>query len=260
MASGLQFDGGIQKAMENAYLTPDIAAARSKVIDALKLKAGETVLDIGSGLGFLSRDMAEGVGSTGSVQGIDMAQNMVGAAQKLCVDQPWTHFQTGDAMSLPYADASFDVVVTTQVYEYVPDLKGALAEFSRVMRVGGRGVIVDTDWDTVYWSATDHALSDRIISAWSDHCAQARVPLRLAAVMRSADLKIKEISSFPLFNSAYDGRSFSYWMSKIIGDFVVGRNGLIQEEVDAWQQDLDQLGQKGDYFFCLNRYLFEAAK
>jgi arsenite methyltransferase len=260
MSNELQFDEAVRKALQMAYLTPDIAAARAEVIKILNVQAGETILDIGSGPGFLAKDLANSVGPTGLIHGIDLAENMIEAGRKLCVDQPWAKFQSGDAMSLPYPDASFDAVVSTQVYEYVPDLKGALAEFGRVLRPGGRGVIVDTDWATPYWSATDTVVRDRIIEAWTEHCAQASVPMRLSDAIRSASLGIKRITALPLFNYNYDESAFSYWVPKIIGAFVLGRKGIEQKGIDAWQSGLDHLGKKGDYFFCINRYLFEVTK
>lgn len=260
MASGLQFDEATRMAMEMAYLTPDIAAARAEVIRILNAQGGETILDIGSGPGFLAKDLAVDVGPTGSIHGIDMAENMVEAGRKLCADLPWAEFQCGDAMSLPYPDASFDAAVSTQVYEYVPDLQGALSEFSRVLRLGGRGVIVDTDWTAPYWSATDTSIRDRIIDAWSDHCAQAAVPMRLPGAIRAANLEIERITALPLLNYKYDKNAFSYWMPAIIGAFVVGRKGIEQSDIDAWQVGLEQLGDKGGYFFCINRYIFEVTK
>jgi arsenite methyltransferase len=260
MTDGLQFDEDLRRAMEMAYLTPDIAAARSEVIKALNVQVGESVLDIGSGPGFLAKDLAERVGPTGSTHGIDLAENMIEAGRKLCASQPWAEFQCGDAMSLPYPDASFDAVVSTQVYEYVPDLEGALSEFGRVMRPGGRGIIVDTDWSAPYWNATDTSIRDRIIDAWAKHCAQESVPMRLSGAIRSANLEIKQIIALPLFNYRYDENAFSYWVPKIIGSFALGRNGIEQKDIDAWLAGLEQLEEKGDYFFCINRYLFEVIK
>lgn len=260
MSNDLQFDEEVRVALEMAYLTPDIVAARSEVVKALNVQTGEKVLDIGSGSGFLAKDLADRVGPTGSVHGIDLAENMLEASRKLCVDQPWATFELGDAMSLPYPDASFDVGVSTQVYEYVPDLDGALAELNRVLRPGGRGVVLDTDWAAPYWNATDTDIRDRIIEAWTEHCAQASVPMRLSSSIRSANLGVKQIKALPLLNYSYDENAFSYWMPKIIGAFVVGRQGVEQEDVDNWQSGLDHLGKTGDYFFCINRYLFELMK
>ena len=45
-----------------------------------------------------------------------------------------------------------------------------------------------------------------------------------------------------------------------MADFVTGRHGLSRDEVQAWQQDLAQLGAEFRYFFSLNHYLFLADK
>ena len=142
-----------------------------------------------------------------------MAQNMVDAGRRLCAGKPWARFERSDAMALLYADGAFDAVVSTQVYEYVPELEGAVSEFGRVLRKGGCGVIVDTDWSIPYWSATDAVLRDRIIEAWGQHCVHKRVPMRLPGALRSAGLQVTNVSVLPLlntnYNSNYNLRRFS---------------------------------------------------
>ncbi len=260
MTGGLQFDEDIRKALEMAYLTPDIMAVRNEVLKSLELRVGEQVLDIGSGPGLLAQDLAKCVGKTGRVHGIDLAENMVESARTRCAEQPWTEFQVADAMSLPFPDGTFDVVVSTQVYEYVPDLEGALAELRRVLRPNGRGLIVDTDWATPYWSASDASRRDRIIAAWGEHCAQEAVPMRLPRTLRKVGLLVQRRGVLPLLNPEYHENTFSYWLAKIIGAFVVGRKDLTSEDVDDWLADLEVLGEEGAYFFCINRYLFQVIK
>jgi arsenite methyltransferase len=55
-------------------------------------------------------------------------------------------------------------------------------------------------------------------------------------------------------------RTYSLTNGRIMADFVLGRQGITRAEVEAWTQDLEQLGQEGDYFFSLNRYLFLAQR
>ena len=260
MAEGLAFGSEVNRALEMAYKTPDIIAARQAVVDALSLQLGQSVLDIGSGPGLLAHDMAQHVGSGGSIVGIDLAKNMLESATELCKDLPWVQFESADAMSLPYADNSFDRLVSTQVYEYVSDLEGALAEFSRVLKPGGYGVIVDTDWAFPYWNTVDTGIRDRVIDAWKAHCAQESVPLRLPSAINAANLQLTKVQALPILNMVYDERSFSYWLSKIISAFSVGRNGLSQTDVDTWIKDLQAVAKKGEYLFCINRYLFEIRK
>jgi len=260
MSEGLAFGNEVNRALEMAYKTSDIVAARQAVVDALCIKAGQSVLDIGSGPGLLALDMAQLVGSEGSIVGIDLAENMLKSSTELCKNLPWVKFESADAMSLPYDDNSFDRLVSTQVYEYVSDLEGALAEFARVLKPGGYGVIVDTDWAFPYWNTVDTEIRDRVIEAWKEHCAQESVPLRLPAAINAANLQLTKIQALPILNTVYDERSFSYWLSKIISAFSIGRNDITQADADTWIKDLQVVAKKGEYLFCINRYLFEIRK
>lgn len=260
MAEGLKFNDEVSHALKMAYQTPDIVSARGQVIASLKLQNGLKVLDIGSGPGLLAKDISQHIGPTGSVVGVDMADNMIESAKQLCADALNVTFEQGDAMSLPFADNSFDSVVSTQVYEYVPDLNAALLEFARVLRPGGRGVIVDTDWAFPYWSAVDVDCRDRIIHAWKQHCAQESVPMRLAGAIKSASLQLSKVEALPIMNIEYNDKNFSYWLSKIIASFAIDRNGVTNKDSEAWLAGIESLEQKGEYFFCINRYLFEVTK
>jgi len=260
MADGLEFNDEVNHALKMAYQTPDIVSARAQVVTALKLQEGLQVLDIGSGPGLLAQDISQNIGNSGSVVGVDMADNMIESARKLCANRAMVSFEQGDAMSLPFADNSFDAVVSTQVYEYVADLNAALTEFARVLRPGGRGVIVDTDWAFPYWSAVDVGCRDRMINAWKQHCAQESVPMRLPASIKSAGLRLDNVDALPIMNTQYNENNFSYWLSKIIASFANSRDGLTQSDSDAWLAGLDSLEKSGEYFFCINRYLFEITK
>jgi ubiquinone/menaquinone biosynthesis C-methylase UbiE len=124
--TGTKFDEETSRRVEAVYQTPDVVAQRRQVLEALKPAAGEHVLDIGSGPGLLAHDIAAAVGRTGRLEGIDASGAMVAMSAKRCAEQSWAEFRTADAAQLPYPDNSFDAAVSTQVYEYVPDVPAAL--------------------------------------------------------------------------------------------------------------------------------------
>jgi SAM-dependent methyltransferase len=70
----MQFDDATSRRVEETYSTPDVVEQRRVVRAALGLQAGQNVLDIGSGPGFLACEMAEAVGPSGSVRGIDPSE------------------------------------------------------------------------------------------------------------------------------------------------------------------------------------------
>jgi SAM-dependent methyltransferase len=110
-----------------------------------RLQAGERVLDLGSGAGTDSLVAALQVGPTGSVMGVDMTPEMVAKARAGAAELGLANvaFVEAEAEQLPFADASFDVVVSNGVIDLIPDKDAVFAELHRVLVPGGRIQVAD---------------------------------------------------------------------------------------------------------------------
>jgi ubiquinone/menaquinone biosynthesis C-methylase UbiE len=97
-----------------------------------------------------------------------------------------------DATALPFPDATFDAATSIQVYEYIADLSTALAELHRVLRPGGRALILDTDWDSIVWQATDPDRMRRVLAAWTQRFADPHLPRSLASQLRAVGFKVNQ--------------------------------------------------------------------
>jgi arsenite methyltransferase len=64
----------------------------------------------------------------------------------------------------------------------------------------------------------------------------------------------------PQFNPTYDSNTYSYHLIEVIRAFVAGRKGVTDVEAAEWTEDLRRLGEQGNYFFCLNQYLYGVMK
>ena len=138
MADALQFDEKALLHLEMTYRAPEVAAQRRVLLETIAPRSGERALDIGCGPGFVTEELARAVGTAGEVCAMDNSASSVMMTQRRCAEFPNVQVQAADATQLPYPDAHFDLAVSTQVYEYVPDVRLALSELCRVLRPGGR--------------------------------------------------------------------------------------------------------------------------
>jgi arsenite methyltransferase len=260
MSTTLQFDEETSRRAESTYMTPDFVQQRRVMRAALALGPGQNVLDIGSGPGLLACEMADEVGAVGSVDGIDPSQSVLALARRRRAPKGAAEirFVAGDACALPFGGETFDAAVATQVYEYVHDAPAALGEGFRVLRPGGRLLVLDTYWGSIVWHSGDAERMRRVLAAWEEHLVDPHLPRRLTQLLSAAGFSIARRAAIPLLNAGYDPNTISARMIGFITAFVPGRQGLTERDARDWAEDLTTLGD--DYFFSLNRYLFLALK
>jgi len=110
-----------------------------------RLEPGERVLDLGSGAGTDSLVAVRMVGPEGSVTGIDMTPEMLDKARRSAAEMGAENveFVEGEAEKLPFADESFDVVISNGVVDLIPDKDAVFSELHRVLAPGGRIQLAD---------------------------------------------------------------------------------------------------------------------
>lgn len=109
---------------------------KRRLVRLLGAKSGERALDLATGTGDLAALLAEQVGPSGQVTGLDFSAGMLAKARERGIRG--VTFVEGDMLALPFADASFDRVSVGFGLRNVADLDRALAEILRVMKPGGR--------------------------------------------------------------------------------------------------------------------------
>lgn len=141
---------------------------------ALAIGPNDRVLDVGCGAGAVSLAMARAApGAT--IVGVDRETGYVAHARSRAAERGIANasFQTGEALSLPFPDASFDIVWSKHVLQWIADNGRALAEMVRVVRPGGRVVAGNFDGFLLQHWPCDDALQ-AMIERWFE-TARARM-------------------------------------------------------------------------------------
>jgi len=237
---------------ERLAKTPDMLRQRAMLVSALSPEAGEDILELGAGNGILLRDLVEKVGADARIVGIDGSEAIVGTARRICPD---ADFVLGDAQELPFESESFDAVVAAQIFCFLQDPDRSLSEVRRVLRPGGRLVILDTDWATLVWNSRDPDLMKRVMAAYTGLYADPHLPRSLEEKMIRAGFADVGLQSFVILNTTFDENTYARQTAHFATSLMEGSRDFTEEEVRGWLGDLEELARTGRFFFSLNRYI-----
>jgi demethylmenaquinone methyltransferase/2-methoxy-6-polyprenyl-1,4-benzoquinol methylase len=136
---------GIYDAMNTAMTAGLHHRWRTRAADLARVCSGSRVLDVASGTGDLAIELARRVGPAGEVVGSDFADGMLARARAkaAALEGPKPRFEWADALDLPYPEDSFDAATVGFGARNFADLGRGLAEMARVVRPGGRVVVLE---------------------------------------------------------------------------------------------------------------------
>ena len=132
------------QAYEDLFVPALFSHWAAAIAAAAGIAPGKRVLDVACGTGILTRKLATLLGSSQSIVGLDITPGMLEVARRVGPDIEW---KEGSAESLPFADESFDAVVSQFGLMFFPDRVRALREMLRVLAPGSRLAVAV--WDSI---------------------------------------------------------------------------------------------------------------
>jgi SAM-dependent methyltransferase len=224
-------------------------------LEALAPEAGEVVVDVGSGQGYLSLELVRAVGEAGEVIAVDPSPDMRRAAASQCNGLANVRILEGSATDLPLADASAARVASLQVFEYLEDIPSALAEIRRVLRPAGRLVVGDWHWDSWIWHSSEPERMAKMMRAWDHHVAERGVPARLPRMMREAGYQVETIKPLVFLDTVLRNDGVAMMLLQLMPAYAL-QNGLVDEHIArAWVDEQRQLAADGCFFFSLVHFV-----
>lgn len=232
------------------------AKARSHAL--MELAPGDAALDVGCGAGVDTLALAERVGPGGRVVGIDHDAGMLAEARRRAeaagVAARVEHLR-GDALALPFPDASFAASRSERLFQHLASPERALAEMARVTRSGGRVVVMDTDWGSRSVDAPEPALERRMARVLTELClANGYSGRRLPGQLRRAGLAEVSVEVVPTYVTSYGLWRLLSRMEMAEAEAV--RAGLLSEaEVRRLDEGLRAYDEEGAFFAITNLVL-----
>ena len=220
-----------------AWFVPAVFAPSARqLLDRVAIAPDARVLDIACGSGIVARTVARRLGPAGRVIGLDASPAMLAAARRASeAERLAIEWREGDAQELPFADASFDLVLCQHGLQFFPNRARALAEMHRVLAPGGH-VAVAT-WRGLdqhpFLAAYVRAVRQRFEAAALEAPFALGDPARVAALL--LDAGFRDVSVEPLaFAAEYaEPERFVEYQTQAAAAVIPALNDLTAAELDA---------------------------
>nr|QNO55782.1 2-methoxy-6-polyprenyl-1,4-benzoquinol methylase, mitochondrial [Methanosarcinales archaeon ANME-1 ERB7] len=252
----------MSKANENwGYVDPkylQILALKVKPLkersyDLMQLQNGHRVLDVGCGPGTDTIPLAQFVGPTGQVIGIDNDNQMIVTANRKAKDADvagWVMHKRADATSIPYNSDYFNSCRCERLFQHVNMPEQILSEMVRVTVPGGWIVVADTDHSTMTIDTPDIDIEWRLRRFRTDRFKNGYAGRQLYRLFRQQNLANIIVEIFPIFVTDYAlGRYFAL-MGQVEQEAIA--TGIVsKEELQRWHANLEKADKEGMHFSAI---------
>jgi ubiquinone/menaquinone biosynthesis C-methylase UbiE len=217
----------------------------------MHLQAGHVVLDVGCGSGTDTLALAELVGPTGRVVGVDVDATMVAEADRRAEQAgcgAWCHHQQADATALPLERCVFDACRSERLFQHAHNAAAILAGMVRVTRPGGWVVVLEPDWGTLSLDTPQVEIERRLARVRAEQTTNNGYAGRqLYALFKRQGLTEITVELHPLSFTSYALFRYATVMERVERDAqTVGL--LTEAELQRWRQHLEEAETTGTFF------------
>lgn len=242
--------------LDTATAQTEMQRYKQKTYELLGATPGAILLDVGCGTGDDAIALAERVGDTGQVVGVDCSTSLIAEARRRVQagDRSLT-FHVGDVHQLGFADSSFDGCRADRLFMHIEDRQQALREMIRVTRPGGRILVREPDWDTLIVDHPHRDLTRKILQPHFDqairHSATGGELYRLFQQAGLTQVTVADTSTLVLTNFSTANQLYGLEAAATQAEEKMPALGT---EISAWISDLQQAEQEGRFFSAVTGF------
>jgi len=240
-----------------------VARYKQRTYELMHLAPGHRVLDVGCGPGTDSVALAQIVGSTGRVVGIDARQSSITIADQKAREAgvgAWVMHHHADATTLTFESNYFDSSRSERVFQHLVNPQQVLAEMVRVTKPGGWVVILDTDWSTMSIETDEIDIEQRLKRFHVEHGFAngyaGRQSYRLFRQQQFTDIQLEMAPTYVTdYRIARQGGLLDETEPAAVSAGII-----TQSELDSWHQSLEQAASEGRFFSSIHQVMIAGRK
>jgi ubiquinone/menaquinone biosynthesis C-methylase UbiE len=245
------------------FLAKMVAQYKQRTYERMRIAPGHAVLDVGCGPGTDTIPLAQRVGNTGQVVGVDYDEAMIAEADQRAQEagvSDWVVHRHADATALPFEPDTFDAARSERLFQHLPHPELALSEMVRVTRPGGWVVVLDTDHSTLSVDTTEVEIEQRLKSYRLKHRVHnASAGRQLYRLFKQRGLVDLVIEMCPIYVTDYAagrrGASFDQ-----VEEGALAAGWVTEEELRRWHASLEQADADGVFFASSTQTLVAGRK
>jgi SAM-dependent methyltransferase len=236
-----------------------------KILSLLDLESGKRydILDLGCGSGDLLGRISDTVAPESTLVGIDALEKSIGHARESCPSIDFRHEKFVDSLSFP--DSSFDIVVSVDTLECIPNKSALLAEVARILRPTGNVLFSHWDWDTQVYNSEHKESIRKFVAAFSDwkqgwmDASDGQMGRRLWGLFEGNGMFTGIVEAFTLLETKYEEGQYGFGRLRDLAALV--KAGRIDEsEYDTVCREMGTLAKSKQYFYSVNSYIYLGKK
>ena len=224
---------------------------KQRTYTLMHLEPGQTVLDVGCGPGTDTIPLAQIVGKSGQVVGVDHDAAMIAEAERRAEQagcSAWCRHLQADATALPLQTSRCDACRSERLFQHVPDPAAVLSEMARVTRPGGWIVVFDADWSTLSIDTPEVELEQRLLRYRLEHLVQSGyVGRQLYGLFRRQQFTDIAVELHPLSLTDYASCRYACHL-EVLEASALAAQVITEQELQRWRQSLERAQAEGAFY------------